>query len=103
VEWLEIESEDQINYAVDPMRGERFYAAIRQYWPDLKDSSLQADYSGVRAKIVSRDQPAGDFWIDGPNQHGIEGLYNFFGFESPALTSSLAIAKYLKGLIQLEQ
>jgi L-2-hydroxyglutarate oxidase LhgO len=103
VEWLEIESEDQINYSVDPMRGERFYAAIRQYWPDLKDGSLQADYSGVRAKIVSKDQPAGDFRIDGPNEHGIEGLYNFFGFESPALTSSLAIAKYLKGLIQLEQ
>ena len=103
VEWLEIESEDQINYAVDPMRGERFYAAIRQYWPELKDGSLQADYSGVRAKIVSKDQPAGDFRIDGPNAHGIEGLYNFFGFESPALTSSLAIAKYLKGLIQLEQ
>jgi L-2-hydroxyglutarate oxidase LhgO len=103
VEWLEIESEDQINYSVDPMRGERFYAAIRQYWPDLKDGSLQADYSGVRAKIVSKDQPAGDFRIDSPNEHGIEGLYNFFGFESPALTSSLAIAKYLKGLIQLEQ
>ncbi|MFZ9350521.1 MAG: NAD(P)/FAD-dependent oxidoreductase [Polynucleobacter sp.] len=99
VEWLEIESEDQINYAVDPMRGERFYAAIRQYWPELKDGSLQADYSGVRAKIVSKDQPAGDFRIDGPNVHGIEGLYNFFGFESPALTSSLAIAKYLKGLL----
>ena len=100
VEWLEIESEDQINYAVDPMRGERFYAAIRQYWPELKDGSLQADYSGVRAKIVSKDQPAGDFRIDGPNVHGIEGLYNFFGFESPALTSSLAIAKYLKGLLK---
>ena len=95
VEWLDIDAEEQINYAVDPKRGDRFYAAIRQYWPGLKDGTLQADYSGVRAKIVSKDQPAGDFRIDGPEEHGIEGLYNLFGFESPALTSSLAIAKHL--------
>jgi L-2-hydroxyglutarate oxidase LhgO len=95
VEWLDIDAEEQINYAVDPKRGERFYAAIRQYWPGLKDGTLQADYSGVRAKIVSKDQPAGDFRIDGPEEHGIEGLYNLFGFESPALTSSLAIARYV--------
>jgi L-2-hydroxyglutarate oxidase LhgO len=96
VEWLDIESEEQIHYAVDPKRGEEFYAAIRQYWPSLKEGSLQADYSGVRAKIVSKEQTAGDFRIDGPEEHGIEGLYNLFGFESPALTASLAIANYLK-------
>lgn len=99
VEWLEIDSEDQINYAVDPKRGERFYEAIRQYWPALKDGSLQADYSGVRAKIVSKDQAPGDFRIDGQEEHGIEGLLNLFGFESPALTSSLAIAKHLRKMM----
>jgi len=96
VEWLEIKSEEQINYAVDPKRGELFYEAIRQYWPNLKDGALQADYSGVRAKIVSKDQAAGDFRIDGPEEHRIEGLYNLYGFESPALTSSLAIARHLR-------
>lgn len=99
VEWLDIEAEEQINYAVDPQRGERFYEAIRQYWPNLKDGALQADYSGVRAKIVSQDQAAGDFRIDGPEVHHIEGLYNLYGFESPALTSSLAIAGHLRKMI----
>lgn len=100
VEWLEIEEEGQISYAVDPIRGESFYAAVRQYWPGLKDGALQADYSGVRAKIVPPNAPAGDFCFNGPTQHHLQGLFNLYGFESPGLTSCLAIARHLEGLIK---
>lgn len=100
VEWLDIEKEEQIDYTVNPKRGDGFYEAVRRYWPGLKDGSLQADYSGVRAKIVPPNAPAGDFCFDGPKNHGLEGLYNLYGFESPGLTSSLAIARYLEGEIK---
>ena len=100
VEWLEIDTEDQIDYTVDQKRGEGFYAAVRRYWPGLKDGVLQPDYSGVRAKIVPPNAPAGDFCFDGPEHHNLQGLFNLYGFESPGLTSSLAIAKYLEGLIK---
>jgi L-2-hydroxyglutarate oxidase LhgO len=100
VEWLDIESENQIDYTVNPKRSEGFYEAVRRYWPGLKDGSLQPDYAGVRAKIVPPNAPAGDFCFNGPNDHGMQGLFNLYGFESPGLTSSLAIAKHLEGLIK---
>ena len=100
VEWLEIDDENQIDYTVNPKRGESFYAAVRKYWPGLKDNALQPDYSGVRAKIVPPNAPAGDFCFNTPKDHGLEGLFNLYGFESPGLTSSLAIAKYLEGQIK---
>ncbi len=100
VEWLDIDDESQINYTVDPQRGEGFYAAVRQYWPGLKDGALQADYSGVRAKIVPPNAPAGDFYFEGPQQHQLHGLFNLYGFESPGLTSCLAIAGHLETLIK---
>lgn len=100
VEWLDIDSEHQIDYTVNPKRSEGFYEAVRRYWPGLKDGSLQPDYSGVRAKIVPPNAPAGDFCINGPSEHGLQGLYNLYGFESPGLTSSLAIARHLEGLIK---
>jgi len=100
VEWLEIENEDQIDYTVNPKRGEGFYEAVRRYWPELKDNSLQPDYSGVRAKIVPPNTPAGDFCFNSPQDHGLQGLYNLYGFESPGLTSSIAIAQYLEGKIK---
>jgi len=100
VEWLDIESEEQIDYSVNSSRGDGFYEAVRRYWPGLKDGSLQPDYSGVRAKIVPPNMPAGDFCFNGPQDHGLQGLYNLYGFESPGLSSSLAIAKHLEGLIK---
>ena len=100
VEWLEIDAEEQIDYTVNPKRGDGFYEAVRRYWPDLKDNSLQPDYSGVRAKIVPPNSPAGDFCFNTPQDHGLQGLSNMYGFESPGLTSSIAIAMYLKGLIK---
>jgi L-2-hydroxyglutarate oxidase LhgO len=87
VEWVE-----KIDYEVDPTRGDKFYAAIRSYWPDLPDNSLIPDYCGFRPKIVGPGEPAGDFRIDGPEAHGLEGLVALYGIESPGLTSSLAIA-----------
>jgi L-2-hydroxyglutarate oxidase LhgO len=100
VEWLDIDTEAQIDYTVDAKRGEGFYSAVRRYWPSLKEGSLQPDYSGVRAKIVPPNAPPGDFEFNGPQDHGLQGLYNLYGFESPGLTSSLAIAQYLEGQIK---
>jgi L-2-hydroxyglutarate oxidase LhgO len=88
VEWI-----DRVDYAVDPRRGERFYRAIRTYWPALKDGALQPAYSGIRPKIQENpDEPARDFMIEGPRGHGVPGLVNLFGIESPGLTASLALA-----------
>jgi L-2-hydroxyglutarate oxidase LhgO len=90
VEWVET-----IDYAVDPARAERFYPAIRRYWPTLPDGALMPSYSGMRPKIVPPAVAVQDFLIQGPRDHGIEGLINLFGIESPGLTSSLAIADYV--------
>ncbi len=87
VEWI-----DEVDYAFDERRAERFYAAIRRYYPDLPDGALQPGYTGVRPKIVGPGAPAADFVIDGPAAHGVAGLVNLFGIESPGLTASLAIA-----------
>lgn len=90
VEWV-----DTIDYAVDPARAERFYPAIRRYWPTLPDGALVPGYSGIRPKIVPPAVAVQDFLIQGPRDHGVEGLINLFGIESPGLTSSLAIADYV--------
>ncbi len=87
VEWI-----DQVDYDVDPRRGDAFYAAIRTYWPKLRDSALQPAYAGIRPKIQAPGSPALDFRIDGPEVHGLPGQVHLFGIESPGLTSSLAIA-----------
>src|SRR5487761_1034835 len=90
VEWV-----DSIDYAVDPARAERFYPAIRRYWPTLPDGALMPSYSGIRPKIVPPAVAVQDFLIQGPRDHGVEGLINLFGIESPGLTSSLAIADHV--------
>jgi len=90
VEWV-----DHIDYAVDPARGERFYPAIRRYWPALPDGALMPSYSGIRPKIVPPAVARQDFLIQGPRDHGVDGLINLFGIESPGLTSSLAIADHV--------
>ena len=88
VEWIEHE-----HYAVDPGRADSFYARIRAYWPGLPDGSLVPDYSGIRPKLTGPGEPAADFMIAGPAQHGMPGLVNLFGIESPGLTSSLSLAE----------
>lgn len=88
VEWV-----DAINYDVDPCRAESFYAAIRAYWPQLPDGALQPAYAGIRPKLSGPGEPAADFVIQGPAAHGVRGLVNLFGIESPGLTACLAIAQ----------
>lgn len=92
VEWVESPDVASLDYAVDPARSERFYPAIRRYWPALPDGALTPSYSGVRPKIVPPAIARQDFVIQGPQDHGLTGLINLFGIESPGLTSSLAIA-----------
>lgn len=86
-EWV-----DAIDYRVEPRRADAFYAAIRRYWPALPDGALAPAYAGIRPKIVGPGEPAADFVIQGPAVHGVPGLVNLFGIESPGLTASLAIA-----------
>ncbi len=88
VEWVE-----RITYDVDPRRAERFYAAIRRYWPALPDGALAPGYSGIRPKTAGPGEPAADFEIQGPARHGVTGLVHLFGIESPGLTASLSLAR----------
>ena len=97
VEWLDVTSPDAIDYAVDPARSALFYAAIRRYWPSLPDGALAPAYSGVRPKLQGPGEPARDFMLQGPEAHGVAGLVNLFGIESPGLTASLAIAVEVLG------
>jgi len=94
VEWV-----DEINYEVDPKRSEVFYDAIRSYWPELPDNSLLPAYSGIRPKIQGKGSQASDFVIQDESAHGVPGLVNLFGIESPGLTSSLALADHVCNLI----
>lgn len=87
VQWVDRAGDLQ----VDPSRGDAFYAEVRKYWPALPDNALQAGYSGIRPKISGPDEPARDFLIQDASLHGVEGLVNLFGIESPGLTSCLAI------------
>ena len=100
VEWIEVPEGAEPDYAVKPERGAGFYAAIRRYWPGLKDGALQPAYSGVRPKVSGPDEAAADFILSGPEAHGIAGLVNLFGIESPGLTSSLAIADEVAAMVE---
>ncbi|MGB6242200.1 MAG: NAD(P)/FAD-dependent oxidoreductase [Castellaniella sp.] len=87
VEWV-----DAIDYHVDPARADNFYAAIRRYWPELPDEALHPSYAGIRPKLVMADGQDADFLIQDAHTHGVPGLINLYGIESPGLTSCLAIA-----------
>jgi L-2-hydroxyglutarate oxidase LhgO len=94
VEWLPgLDDPDAIDYRVDPARAASFETEIRRYWPGLPHSALQPAYTGVRPKISGPGEPAADFRLDGPREHGRPGLLNLFGIESPGLTSSLSLAQ----------
>jgi L-2-hydroxyglutarate oxidase LhgO len=87
IEWI-----SAVDYTVDPARGEVFYNAVRTYWPGLRDDSLQPGYAGIRPKISGPGDPAADFVVQGPETHGVPGLVNLYGIESPGLTASLPLA-----------
>ncbi|ACR28270.1 NAD(P)/FAD-dependent oxidoreductase [Burkholderia glumae] len=88
VEWI-----DEIDFRVDPARAARFYDAIRSYWPELPDEALQPAYAGVRPKLAHPPGGGDDFVIQSARAHGVAGLVNLYGIESPGLTASLAIAE----------
>ncbi len=92
-EWVAAE-----DYDVDPRRAEGFYAAIRRYWPGLPDGALIPAYAGIRPKVRGPGEPAEDFLVQGPDTHGIPGLVNLFGIESPGLTACLALAEHVAGI-----
>jgi len=87
VEWI-----DQLNYDVDPRRADVFYDVIRRYYPGLKDGAIEPGYAGIRPKLSGKGEPAADFVVQGPSDHGVPGLVNLLGIESPGLTASMAIA-----------
>lgn len=100
VEWIDsvddISSfQNKYDYSVNANRAERFYPEIRKYYPNLKDGSLEPGYSGIRPKLSGPLQPPSDFVIQGEDIHGVPGLINLFGIESPGLTSSMAIAEFI--------
>jgi len=95
VQW--VQSADDL--VVDPARGDGFYAEVRKYWPALPDGGLIPGYAGMRPKISGPGEPARDFMIQGPKAHGVRGLVNLFGIESPGLTSSLAIGRCVASLL----
>jgi L-2-hydroxyglutarate oxidase LhgO len=94
VEWV-----DAIDYTVDPRRADAFYAEVREYWPQLPDDSLVPAYAGIRPKLAGPGEPAADFVIAGPPSHGVGGLVNLFGIESPGLTACLAIGEHVRRLL----
>ncbi len=91
----DVQWQDDLNYEVDAERAQQFYGAIRDYWPALPDNALTPDYAGIRPKINVNNKPYTDFLIQQENVHGIAGLTNLFGMESPGLTASLAIADWV--------
>jgi len=93
---------DALDYDVDPKRGELFYDAIRRYYPALRDGTIKPAYAGIRPKLASAKTGAADFVVSGPRDHGVEGLVNLFGIESPGLTASLALADEVLAALGIE-
>lgn len=91
---------DAVDYSFDHSREPLFYEAIRKYYPGLKDGQLQPGYTGIRPKVSGPNEPAADFVVHGPLHHGVAGLVNLYGIESPGLTASLAIAAHVRELLQ---
>ena len=99
----DLQWQDSLDYSFDESRAASFYHAIRHYYPALPDGALQPGYTGIRPKITAQGEPAADFMIQGPREHGIPGMVNLYGIESPGLTSSMAIADYVAELLGLAQ
>jgi len=95
VQWVDFPDD----LVVDATRGDGFYAEVRKYWPGLRDGALVPGYAGIRPKVFGPQEAISDFVIQGPSVHGVPGLVNLFGIESPGLTSTLAIAGHVAGLL----
>jgi len=100
VQWLDDDrSAAALDYAVDPARSAGFYAEVRRYWPELPDGALAPAYSGIRPKLSGPGEPAADFVIAGPAAHGVAGVVQLFGIESPGLTASMAIGEEVAAIV----
>jgi L-2-hydroxyglutarate oxidase LhgO len=99
VEWLASCDPADIDYSVSPGIAARFAPVIARYWPGIREDMLVPDYSGVRPKLSGPGEANADFRIDGPQTHGLPGLVNLYGIESPGLTASLAIAEHVTALL----
>lgn len=97
VQWIE-----KIDYSFDESRAPSFYESIRHYYPALQNGQLQPGYTGIRPKISASHEPPADFMIQGSREHGVPGLVNLYGIESPGLTAALAIASYVAKLLETE-
>jgi L-2-hydroxyglutarate oxidase LhgO len=94
VSWL-----DGVDYTFDETRVAAFAAAIRRYFPRLDAARLVPGYTGIRPKLGPEGSPASDFVVSDFREHGLRGLVNLFGIESPGLTASLAVAEHVRALI----
>ena len=90
---------DDIDYSFDDSLKDNFMISIKKYWPDIDSEKLQPDYVGIRPKLQNMDEKMKDFSICDSKVHGVEGLINIQGLESPGITSSLAIGEYVKHII----
>jgi L-2-hydroxyglutarate oxidase LhgO len=93
---------DTLDYTFDERRAPSFYQAVRRFYPDLPEGALSPGYVGVRPKIVAEGAPAADFVLQGADVHGVPGLVNLLGIESPGLTACLAIAEEVHGMLRAE-
>jgi L-2-hydroxyglutarate oxidase LhgO len=100
VQWLENNDPAAIDYSVPQSIAKEFAPRIAHYWPAIREEMLTPGYSGVRPKTAGPENPNQDFQIEGPAVHGLAGLVNLFAMESPGLTSSLAVADHVAGLIE---
>ena len=94
IEWI-----DDLDYSLSNVSAEKFASAAEHYWPGVRDRVVTPSYCGIRPKINGPNSPAADFCIQDFSDHGVPGLINLFGIESPGLTASLAIAKHVLGQV----
>jgi L-2-hydroxyglutarate oxidase LhgO len=100
VQWFESDAPGAaLDYAVDPARAAGFETEIRRWWPALPAGALVPAYTGIRPKIAGPGEPAADFRIVGPAEHGVPGLVQLFGIESPGLTAAMAIGEVVRGIV----
>ncbi|XP_057547445.1 L-2-hydroxyglutarate dehydrogenase, mitochondrial isoform X2 [Amaranthus tricolor] len=90
---------NRFDYSVCLDRNRKFYSEIRKYYPQLKDGALEPGYAGIRPKLSGPGTPPTDFVIQGQEIHGVYGLVNLFGIESPGVTASMAIAEHVSSRV----
>ena len=94
-EWI-----DNVNYDIDAARSSTIYEAARRYWPGLEDGMLQPAYTGIRPRLNGPGESIADWIIHGPDEHGVPGLVNLCGIESPGITSSLPISEMVTAMVE---